>query len=295
MRIKIVFLAVLFFLSVTNVFADTILLKSGKTVEGNIVEQTDDSVKLEVEGIPLTYYVSDIDSINGQKMAVASSGDQSSNVRAVNAQENFSAQMQSNDAGKQVQTENSVPKETEVSPIDKEMFSDKATEPLGQENEMKSTQAQIIPKKDSPASDFDMKYSRRNSLTPEQARVAAGVFAGVFLFIAIIVVLFYVYSALCLYFIAKKTAIEPAWLSWIPVANAFLMCKIAGVSYLWLIGLLVQLLPFIGILGSIYSVGLFIYLWYKIILIRNKPAWLVILMFVPIANFVVMGYLAFSE
>jgi magnesium-transporting ATPase (P-type) len=132
-------------------------------------------------------------------------------------------------------------------------------------------------------------------LTAEQKRVALGVFAGIFLFMVIVAIMFYVYYALCLYFIAKKTAVEPAWLAWIPIANAFLMCKIADVSYLWLLGLLVQFIPIISILGAIYGFLLFIYLWYKIILLRNKPVWLVILMFVPIANLVAMGYLAFSE
>lgn len=295
MRIKIVLLAVLFFLAVTNVFADTLLLKSGKTVEGNIIEKTSDSVKLEVEGIPLTYYVSDIDLINGQKLVGASSDSSSSSTTAVSVQENFSNQTQADKTITQSEVENVASAGTEVNPIDKEIYSSETIEPFKQEKETQEEQPQKISKDDSSVSALNQRSSKMDSLTPEQARMAVGVLAGMFFLIVIAAIIFHVYSALCLYFIAKKTATQPAWLSWIPVANAFLMCKIAGVSYLWLLGLLVSFLPFIGILGSIYSVGLFIYLWYKIILLRNKPAWFVILMFIPIANLVVMGYLAFSE
>jgi len=294
MRIKILLLLVLFFLSVTNVFADTILFKSGKTIEGNIIEQTGEAVKLEVEGIPLTYYVSDIDSINGQKLGGVSSSSDSSNT-TVSVQENSSNQTQPGKTIIQSEVENIVPAPAEVKPIDKETLPSETIELPKQEKETQDEQSQKISKDDLSASALSQRSSKLASLTPDQARMAVGVLAGMFLLMVIAAIIFHIYFALCLYFIAKKAAVEPAWLSWIPIANAFLMCKIAGVSYLWLLGLLVQFLPFIGILGAIYSVGLFIYLWYKIILVRNKPAWFVILMLIPIANLVVMGYLAFSE
>lgn len=295
MRIKISLLLVLFFLSVTNVFADTVLLKSGKTIEGNIIEQTGDVVKLEVEGIPLTYYVSDIDSINGQKLGGVSLSSDSVNTATVSVQENSSNQTQSGEAVIQSEVENIDPAPAEVKSIGKETLPSETIELPKQEKETQDEQSQKISKDDTSASALNQRSSKSASLTPDQARMAMGILAGMFLLIVIAAIIFHIYFALCLYFIAKKAAVEPAWLSWIPIANAFLMCKIAGVSYLWLLGLLVQFLPFIGILGAIYSVGLFIYLWYKIILVRNKPAWFVILMLIPIANLVVMGYLAFSE
>jgi hypothetical protein len=61
------------------------------------------------------------------------------------------------------------------------------------------------------------------------------------------------------------------------------------------LGLLTLLIPIINILGNFYAIGLFVYLWYKIALARNKPGWIGILTIIPIANFVAMGYLAFSD
>lgn len=54
-------------------FAETIVLKSGKTVEGRIVEKNKDSVKIEVCEIPVTYFLDEIKSINGQSSASSSS------------------------------------------------------------------------------------------------------------------------------------------------------------------------------------------------------------------------------
>ncbi len=64
---KIIVLSIaLFLLSLSSTFAETIVLKSGKTIEGKIVEKTDKSVKVDVEGIPITYYLEDIISIDGK-------------------------------------------------------------------------------------------------------------------------------------------------------------------------------------------------------------------------------------
>lgn len=61
----IIFLPV-FLIVISCVFAETILLKSGKTIDGKIVEKTDKYIKIDFDGIPLTYYFEDIQSIDGQ-------------------------------------------------------------------------------------------------------------------------------------------------------------------------------------------------------------------------------------
>jgi tetratricopeptide (TPR) repeat protein len=45
-------------------YADTIYLKSGKNVEGKMVEKTDKYVKIDFYGVELTYYLDEIDRIN---------------------------------------------------------------------------------------------------------------------------------------------------------------------------------------------------------------------------------------
>jgi len=49
------------------IFAETILLKSGKTVEGKLIEKTDGYIKIDFQGVPLTYFYDEIESIDGEK------------------------------------------------------------------------------------------------------------------------------------------------------------------------------------------------------------------------------------
>ena len=94
----------------------------------------------------------------------------------------------------------------------------------------------------------------------------------------------YVYLAFCLQTIANKTNTEHGWLAWIPIANVYLMCKIAEKPWWWL---LLCLIPIVNIV-------IMVILWMGIAQARDKKGWLGILMIIPIANFVVLGYLAFS-
>lgn len=56
------------------VFADTIVLKSGKTIEGKIIEKTDNYVRIDSEGAPLTYPLDQIKNIEGVQSALSSEG-----------------------------------------------------------------------------------------------------------------------------------------------------------------------------------------------------------------------------
>jgi len=100
----------------------------------------------------------------------------------------------------------------------------------------------------------------------------------------IITIAFYVYMAVCLQTIARKTGTEHGWLAWIPIANVYLMCKVAGKPGWWL------LLFFIPIVNIVFMV----IVWMGIAEARDKKGWLGILMIVPIANLIIPGYLAFS-
>ena len=56
-----------FFLS-SLCFAETVVLKSGKTVEGKLIEKTDEYIKIDFLGAPLTYFLDEIESIDGNKL-----------------------------------------------------------------------------------------------------------------------------------------------------------------------------------------------------------------------------------
>jgi len=96
---------------------------------------------------------------------------------------------------------------------------------------------------------------------------------------------FYIYLALTLMFIAKKTGTPNAWMAWIPILNLYLMCKAAGKSGIWIILLL---LPVVNVVAMIL-------LWAGMAQRLGRPGWWGILMLIPVVNLVLMGILAFSK
>jgi hypothetical protein len=134
----------------------------------------------------------------------------------------------------------------------------------------------------------------------------------------------YVWFALCLYIIAKKIGTSNPWLAWIPIANIYLMCKVAGKPGWWIVffcltiilaipmsiaSVMVMFLAMGGgeipawftpltiatIVSGLISWVLLIIIWMAIAKARHKPSWLGVLIIIPIANLVIPGILAFSD
>jgi len=63
--IKKISLATLFFFFPFCLLAETIILKSGKTIKGRIIEKTEEYIKIDFYGVPITYYFEEIESIHG--------------------------------------------------------------------------------------------------------------------------------------------------------------------------------------------------------------------------------------
>lgn len=95
----------------------------------------------------------------------------------------------------------------------------------------------------------------------------------------------YIYAAYCVYTIAKKTNTPNEVLAWIPIANLYLMVKIAKVSMWWLLGLVI---PYLNIIAIAY-------VWWKISEVRNRPGWWGIVMLISPVNLVLLYFLAFKE
>lgn len=95
----------------------------------------------------------------------------------------------------------------------------------------------------------------------------------------------YVYMAYTLQIIAKKTSTQKTWWAWVPVANLFLLVKIAQKSYWWVLWSLIPIVNFV-----ITAI-----VWMKIAVRLDKPKWIGIIAAIPFVNFVVIGYLAFSD
>ncbi|MFA5373553.1 MAG: tetratricopeptide repeat protein [Candidatus Omnitrophota bacterium] len=73
-------------MSPAPVRAETVILKTGEKVEGKILEKGDSYIKVDFFGVPLTYYLIDIESIDGQPVnsgqTAASPGDPAENQAA---------------------------------------------------------------------------------------------------------------------------------------------------------------------------------------------------------------------
>jgi hypothetical protein len=145
------------------------------------------------------------------------------------------------------------------------------------------------------------------ALQQENGLAARAAFLGAFFVVLLILgIACYVYLALCLQTIAKKTHTPNGWLAWIPIGNFVLMINIARKPMWWMAPFLVPFAapvaaPLVGkvwwvVLGalSILDLVLSVMLWMAIAKARNKPGWWGILILVPLVGLVVPGYLAFS-
>lgn len=137
-----------------------------------------------------------------------------------------------------------------------------------------------------------MVYNLTNMTGAADLAVFGPMIAAFFMVFLVLLLAVYVYMAIALMTIAKKTKTKYAWLAWIPVANIYLMTQIAGVQW-WT--MLFLLFSFVPVLGPAVTIGLTIYWWWNIAEERKMPGWLGILMAVPVANFVVIGIIAWSK
>ncbi len=115
---------------------------------------------------------------------------------------------------------------------------------------------------------------------------------GLMIFVFVIIIAMYVYMAICLMKIAKKTNTPNGWLAWIPIANFVLMVQIAKKPLWWLF---ILLAPFVPVVGPIAMLVVVVLIWMAIAERVGKEKWLGILMIVPIANLILPGILAFSK
>lgn len=137
--------------------------------------------------------------------------------------------------------------------------------------------------------DYDVTTTTSGAL--DLSALYPAIMASLAVFVVIGLV-FYVYSALVLMTIAKKTNTPNGWLAWIPFANLYLMTQIAKVPW-WTF--LVIFLAWIPVVGGLLLLGVMTWWWWKISEARNRPGWWAILMLIPIVNLIIMGMLAWTE
>jgi hypothetical protein len=80
-QIIFIWLSVIVLCFPSLIFAETIHLKSGKAVEGKIVERTDKYIKIDFYGVELTYFLEDIADIDGKQIGYADNQGQDKQVK----------------------------------------------------------------------------------------------------------------------------------------------------------------------------------------------------------------------
>ena len=100
-----------------------------------------------------------------------------------------------------------------------------------------------------------------------------GLLAGLIIFIVLLSIALYVYTALAWMTIARKLKYKYPWLAWIPIANFFLVPILAKKDWTW---------GFIFLVPIVNMVFFFIWTW-NIFEQRKYPGWLAL---VPLAGFI---------
>jgi len=109
---------------------------------------------------------------------------------------------------------------------------------------------------------------------------------------AIIFLAIYIYVGFAVMAIAKKTNTPREWLAFVPIANAYLMARMADLSGWYTTSLL---LAFIPTIGGMITTATFAYIWWRISEKLGKPGWWGILIMVPIINLVIIGIMAWKK
>ena len=117
-------------------------------------------------------------------------------------------------------------------------------------------------------------------------------FIAYFAIMMLLSLVVYVYSALALMAIAKKTKTPNGWLAFIPIANVYLLTQMAGVSGLWT---LIVLAPIVPIIGGLAMIIVSIWLMWTIAEKINFPGWTSLLLLIPMVNLVMLGIWAWSK
>jgi len=112
-----------------------------------------------------------------------------------------------------------------------------------------------------------------------------GLAGGLLMVFLTVGVAIYVYMALAVQTIARKTNTKNDWLAWIPIANIILLLEIARKPLWWL---LLLVIPLVNLVISIV-------VWVGVAEARGKPSWWGLLMIVPGINLIVPGYLAWGD
>ncbi len=83
----------------------------------------------------------------------------------------------------------------------------------------------------------------------------------------------YVYTSVVYMQLAKKMGVAHAWLAWVPIANLYLISKMAGMHWWPMLLIFLGIIPFAGALALI-TLAVYLFFWHCHIFERvNRPTW----------------------
>lgn len=252
---KILLTLISFFLLTGVVCAEEIVLKSGISIQGKIIERSDKWIKVNASGMDVTYYLDEIQSIDGNPAGIAVPPSSPVAVPSLPKAEAVPS------AGTRPSAGTSVP----IDEIVKQTITGSSSLDVSQSS---SRSVFLAGDRSKPS----------QKLTPVETLV---VLAVMLIVIGIALVLF----CYPLFVIAKKTGAQYPYIAFIPLLNYYLMCKISGRPVWWI---LLFLIPFVNMVIDII-------VWTDIAKVRQKPAWLGLLVVVPLLNLFMMWYVALSD
>ena len=123
---------------------------------------------------------------------------------------------------------------------------------------------------------------------------APGYYTGIWEFnvsLFLIFAILYIYVALALMSIARKTKTKNEWLAFIPIANFYLLTQMARKSGNWTWILLLVFVPF----GGMVVAGIGIWFFWLVAERIKFPGWISLLLLIPFVNLVILGILAWKK
>ena len=100
----------------------------------------------------------------------------------------------------------------------------------------------------------------------------------------ILFLLTYLIVAYPIFVMGQKTDSDHAWFAFVPILNAVLLLEIAGKDLWWI---LLFLIPCVNIIVAIV-------VWMGVAEAMDKPAWVGVLVILPLVGWLVPWYLAFG-
>jgi len=117
--------------------------------------------------------------------------------------------------------------------------------------------------------------------------------------LTVIGLVLYIYFALALYAIAKKTDTPNPWMAWVPIANIILTWQISKTPVWTLIVLFAAMfVTFIPIIGQLLAFGIIaiqIFWWWKICEKIGYPSWWSVMQLIPVVWLVMIGIMAWGQ